>query len=217
MNTAAAIAKLEPQHCKTCGRSGAVDNKGRIEAHATSTYQVDLSAVIRRGGEMVEAELVAITCPGSGKPSREWAKIKRDLAHKRMIEREEEAKPDILIALDAWLSGDKHSAAFKFDKILAMALAKHKRLFMWPFRAGNKLVRTEAIHDRGSSKYKMDVYCRFCGGLLLPMVSSALGDLDKNRRVVAHTMRCALECMAGLREMKGNDHKGLIDEDRAFA
>lgn len=216
MNTAAAIAKLEPQHCKTCGEVQNTDRRGRIEEHQVDEHRVDLLMVIRTGN-IAEAETFRTVCAGSGKPSREWAKIKRDLAHKRMIEREEEAKPDILIALDAWLGDNKHSGAFKYDKILAMAIAKHKRMFTWPFRAGNKLVRTEAIHDRGRSKYKMDVYCRFCGGLLLPMVSSAMGNLDNNRRVISHTMRCALECMAGLREMKGNDHKGLIDEDRAFA
>jgi hypothetical protein len=207
-------AEAAPQHCNKCGQVAAVDAKGIVLPHRGGwAISLSMMAAATTNEEFEAArEPSGVQCSGSEKPSRETvaARVKRN--SDRQVERENAVRADALIALDALLEGNAHQGAFRYDKLIKMAKAKHKRLFGWPFRTYS-LVRCETLHERRRSLYRMDVYCRFCGALILGAISSANTNVQHLGKVVNHTTKCAVMCMAGVREMRNNDHKTFLDED----
>lgn len=154
---------------------------------------------------------VALRCAGSLKRSKEYAIRKRsdkDHRHNQIVASVIE---DASIAYDAWMSGRR--TEFKFDYLLELAIKEYRRKF--DVRGPVSVVQTERCGGQDWRNFKKDVYCLFCGGLVIARLS-ATAPPDDLPRVKEHAMQCALLCLAGRKQMMPRGHKCLIDEDRAF-
>lgn len=150
-------------------------------------------------------------CQGSSKRPIEFTERARATRDRRLAAQVEAARDYAAVALDAVLAG-RHDMNAELPKLLKLAAALGR--LTWPAKASNRnsVARTtrywstpfSADFRAGSGwpgAYRTaDVYCTFCGELIL-------GDVDKQRigdggidsRTRHHTTPCALQCLAGLR------------------
>lgn len=187
------------EHCRECGIEHPLTQSGHIVEHNRSSWGTNQR------------------CRGSVKRSAEFRDAKKARKLAGQLEHEDAWKLDAAVALDGLASDPR--PPFKYEELLKLAVNKHKRLF-GPGQPQLEVVRTHVQRSGGkwamrNPAYYMDVYCRFCGGLLRARLPTA-SDPESLPKVREHTLRCALECLAGMREMQGPGINTLIDEDRAF-
>jgi hypothetical protein len=115
---------------------------------------------------------------------------------------------DAAIAYDAW---QDRREGFDYAKLVAIALEHYAATF--PRDCPYRTFFTERCGGGEWRNHKMDVYCTFCGGLLVARIGTAANP-SALPKVVRHTTGCALACLAGLRDMVVPGTHGLIDEDR---
>lgn len=119
--------------------------------------------------------------------------------------------PEAAVAYDAWQQG-RTDLAFDYAAFVALALATYEARYPAPARA-HRVFFTERCGGDDWKNHRMDVYCTFCGGLLLPRIMTSMSPASLPR-VVRHTTGCALACLGGLRAMAPPGTRGLTDEDR---
>jgi len=153
---------------------------------------------------------VFIRCLGGGKRSIEFAERAKANKNVRHHKRVAEIREDVQIAYDAWCEG---RTDFDYAEMLELALKEYR--LKYDVRGPVSTIRTIRCSGGDWRNFKKDVYCVFCGGLLIARIMvEANPTIDP--RVTKHVTGCAMLCLAGRREMMPPDHKGLIDEDKAF-
>lgn len=148
-----------------------------------------------------------VPCHGSGRRSLqhvERGRANRLLRHHRAVIA---IKDTALVALDAWADG--RTTDFDFEKMVDLALVEYRYKYKLAFKGTPFVVQ----HRRklGRPTDLVDIYCRFCRGLIITRTTKGTFDMQKVR---LHTTGCALQCLAGVRDMMSPHHVGLIDEDR---
>lgn len=179
------------EHCRLCTSILEVDESGRLPEHS-------------RGYEPTP-------CRGGCSLSRE-ERARRATA--RANERDDRAiavRDDAAVALDAFESGraDLQDLIPEFKRLALHAYARRFELKVRPL----ELWRWESPGAPPTPASKGDVYCRFCGELLLRRVTrislKAAGALPE-----AHLTRCMLWFLAGMREAVSPETKVLPPEHR---
>lgn len=208
------------EHCRLCDTELPLTKDGYIVRH-TITHREGGSvgharAPLETGGLVGPVELrydlVGTRCDGSEKRSREWKEAALAKKWRKHNERIANVPHDASVAYDAWAEG----RPINVDKFVQLAATEYKRKFGALGLSEVKTYVTARSSGGDWKNHRMDVYCTFCRGLLMSRISTAANP-GAFKKVQEHPIGCALLCLAGRREFMPPDHRGLIDEDRAFA
>jgi hypothetical protein len=212
------MTEVVREHCRGCKAEADLDERGYIVEHDWMWVGLDPFPdvmLVRRDAVQEEYGAVprgegAFRCGGSGKRSIEFRDRNRESKSARIIAAVDRVKLDAEIAFDAWQEG---RTDFNYDLMVGIALKEYGRRF--PSSTKYKHYVTERLKGGAWSSYKVDVYCTFCRGIVMPHLNAA-ADPCRLERVVRHTTGCALLCLSGRREWAAPGTRGLIDEDRVF-
>lgn len=207
------------ERCRECQTPLPLTKDGFVIVHTRVSAREALNGAVGHARAPLEDitgelryDLHGYRCNGSKKRSLEWKERAYQAKWRKHTERIESAPNEASVAYDAWASG----YPIDVDKFVKLALVEYRRKFGDCGLSHLKLYATARSVGGDWKNHRMDVYCTFCRGLLMPRISTAANPAAF-KKVQEHPIGCALLCLAGRQEFMPPDHRGLILEDRAFA
>lgn len=198
------------EKCSVCSDELLVDDLGRIPTHQRVTGRSfgDQTWTVshREAGE---------PCLGFGRPSDQERKRRQSARDTDRVAELEAVRADAAVALDSFLSG-RSDFAHRHDEFRKLALFDYRRRLKPHVRREWHWVaqRLGWTHRRD---VKGDVYCIFCGEMLLRNVRRSDVNHPQIGIMDLHLTRCMLMFVAGIRDAVPPGTKMLPEEYRADA
>jgi hypothetical protein len=198
------------EECAHCRDRLDVDERGRIPEHRAARGWDNYGP----GGTWRVTNRDSQTCNGYGRPSKEEKRRRGATKNEQMTGDAAAARDDAAVALDAFLDGvTVPTLTDRLDVFTRLALHEYRRRFgvnarrVWRWETRTRPTSRTSI-TRG------DIYCTFCGELLVRSVMRPIDVALEHRLANFHVVRCTLWFLSGIRDAVKPGTKTLPEEHR---